>query len=85
VSLDFHEGRQFFPLTMDLQIHGDVTEGQVLDALRLRRASPRAFGLPVGMFTRGPLGVLTRLAESARRPMAAALRPLRRRGRRLIR
>jgi hypothetical protein len=44
VGLDFHTERQSFPLSMALEVEGNVTEDTVLDCLRSRRCSPRAFG-----------------------------------------
>jgi hypothetical protein len=45
VGLDFHTQRQSFPLAMRLDVHGETSEDSVLDSLRFRRCSPRAFGL----------------------------------------
>jgi len=45
VGLDFHTDRQLFPLTMALRMEETVTEDTVLECLRARSCSPRAFGL----------------------------------------
>lgn len=47
VGLDFHTRRQLFPLTMALEIDGDIDDGAVVACLKERRCSPRAFGLPI--------------------------------------
>jgi hypothetical protein len=44
VGLDFHTDKQSFPLTMALDLKGSVTEEDVLECLRARRCSARAFG-----------------------------------------
>ena len=44
VGLDFHTDRQSFPLSMALDIEGNISEETVLGCLRSRRCSPRAFG-----------------------------------------
>ena len=43
VGLDFHTKRQLFPLAMALEVDA-VDESAIIDALRKRRAAPRAFG-----------------------------------------
>jgi hypothetical protein len=45
VGLDFHTERQLFPLTMALQMEEAVSEDSVLECMRARKCSPRAFGL----------------------------------------
>jgi len=76
VGLDFHEPRQFFPLAMLLDINPPLTEESVLDALRAKRCSPQAFGLPVRRFSHG-LGARTlQTAEALRRPAARFYRKL---------
>jgi hypothetical protein len=72
VGLDFHTHRQSFPLAMVLDIYGTVSEESVLDSLRTRRCSARAFKLPLDQYTiRKALPVL-KVAERSRR-MAASI------------
>ena len=73
-GLDFHTQRQSFPLFMELDIQNDVTEETVLDCLRSRRCSPRAFGtlLDRNLF-RAALPAL-KIAERSRRTAASIAR-----------
>jgi hypothetical protein len=74
VGLDFHTNRQSFPLGMALEIEAPVTEETVIECLRLRRCSPRAFGrsLNEGLIQ----GVLPALgvAERGRRKVASIVK-----------
>jgi hypothetical protein len=73
VGLDFHTRRQMFPLSMALEIDGAITEESVLNCLRARRCSARAFGFPIDKSAvRKALPVLS-LAERSRR-MAASIK-----------
>jgi hypothetical protein len=47
VGLDFHTQRQSFPLGMALDIRGNVCEQTIVDSVRSRRCSAKAFGLPL--------------------------------------
>ena len=47
VGLDFHTARQSFPLAMSIEIDGNISEEAVLDGLRSRRCSARAFRRPL--------------------------------------
>jgi hypothetical protein len=76
VSLDFHTSRQFFPLAMELDLSGAVTEESVLESLRNRHSRSMAAGLPATAFGRGVPGVMTQFAERARRPVARRARAL---------
>lgn len=74
VGLDFHTDRQSFPLGMALEIEGPVTEHAVIECLRLRRCSPRAFGLAINEgLVRGVLPALG-LAEQGRRKVASIVK-----------
>ncbi|SRR6266849_3090731 len=74
VGLDFHTDRQSFPLAMAVDIHPNVTEEAVLDCLRLRKCSPRAFGASLGRdLLRKALPAL-RIAERSRRTVASIAR-----------
>jgi hypothetical protein len=74
VGLDFHTQRQSFPLAMALDIRDYVTEDSVLDCLRARRCSPRAFGTPLDRnLFRAALPAL-KVAERSRRTAASIAR-----------
>ena len=51
VALDFHSARQFFPLSMTLDIRGSLCEREVIDALSGGRSEPRALRLPTRIVT----------------------------------
>ncbi len=74
VGLDFHTQRQSFPLAMALDLEASATEETVLECLRARRCSPRAFGAPLGrdLFIKA-LPAL-RMAERGRRTAASIAR-----------
>lgn len=74
VSLDFHTARQFHPLTMSLNFDGVVTEAQIYDAMRERRACATAFGIPAVHLTRGAVSPAMYCLERARRGVAAGVR-----------
>jgi hypothetical protein len=84
VALDFHTGRQLFPLSLRLGVAPAApgTTGQdaridataVFAALRAGQMTPRAFGIPLERLSaRGPAAVL-RGMERARRTAARVLR-----------
>jgi hypothetical protein len=74
VGLDFHTQRQSFPLTMTLDIQGDVSEETVLESLRSRRCYARAFGQLLNQsMVRNSLSVLN-MAERSRRMGASIVR-----------
>jgi hypothetical protein len=74
VGLDFHTDRQSFPLSMALDIQASVTEDTVLDCLRSRRCSPRAFRSPLDQnLFRAALPAL-KIAERSRRTAASIAR-----------
>lgn len=71
VGLDFHTERQSFPLAMALDMDSAVTEETVLDCLRSRRCSARAFGSPLAQgLIRSALPAL-KIAEQGRRTVAS--------------
>jgi predicted metal-dependent phosphoesterase TrpH len=79
VSLDFHTGRQFFPLAMAL----DVPDGTALDraavhrSLRDGRFEALAFSRSALRFLHGPAARAVAVAERARRTAARVVRRLR--------
>jgi hypothetical protein len=58
-SLDFHTWRQFFPLSMTLEINGGLTVAAVWEALQAGRFRASFFGRPLGATTVG--GRLTKM------------------------
>jgi len=81
VGLDFHTDRQFFALGMALDVYGEISEHLVLDALRAKRCSARAFKLPVSQSAvRSAIPVL-RMAERGRRTVASLVRRARKKKR----
>lgn len=74
VGLDFHTKRQFFPLAMALDISREITEDTVLEALRARRCSARAFGVPVSRSLTYQAVSLLYAAEKGRRALASLVR-----------
>lgn len=73
-GLDFHTERQLFPLTMLLDVEGAISEESVLDCLRSRRCSPRAFGAPLEQRILGSALPVLRMAERTRRAAARIAR-----------
>ena len=71
VGLDFHTDRQSFPLAMIFDLRSDVNEEAVLECLRARRCSARAFGAPLGQGLAGRALPALRIAEQGRRRVAA--------------
>jgi hypothetical protein len=78
VGLDFHTERQFFPLGMALDVQGEISERSVLDALRVRRCSARAFKFPVNQSVVRTAMPVLRMAEHGRRMGASLVRRARR-------
>ncbi|GAA3110354.1 PHP domain-containing protein [Streptosporangium carneum] len=75
-TLDFHNRRQIFPLTMRLSLGSPPTTSAVYAALAARRFEARAFGVPVRHLAGGPGGQVMRGLETARRRVAPLLRRL---------
>ena len=71
VGLDFHTDRQSFPLAMALEMDSAVTEDSVLDCLRARRCSARAFGSPLDQNLLQTALPALRIAERSRRTVAS--------------
>lgn len=74
VGLDFHTSRQFFPLSMRIDLTGPRTSDGVVEALRAHRAAPRLLGLDATRLLSGPAHVAARSAERIRRPVYRHLR-----------
>src|ERR1700730_726997 len=80
VGLDFHTQRQSFPLAMELDVQGEVSEETVLDSLRSRRCNARAFRLSLSQnMVRKALPVLN-MAERSRKMGASIAKRSRGRG-----
>ena len=71
VGMDFHTDRQSFPLAMALDLQPSVTEDAVLECLRSRRCSARAFGLPLGHHLLRTTMPALGIAERGRRKVAS--------------
>jgi hypothetical protein len=71
VGTDFHDRKQLFPLTMEVNTpYSLVDEDSVLESLRRRRCCARAFGVPLNRtFYRRAIPAL-KAAESSRRFLA---------------
>jgi hypothetical protein len=71
VGLDFHDRKQFFPLTMQIDIRSSmIDEDSVLESLRRRRCCACVFGVPLNRgFYRWTIPAL-KTAESSRRFLA---------------
>jgi hypothetical protein len=74
VGLDFHCAKQFFPLSVCLNIKGEPDERKALMALRLGSYNCQAFCLGLKTFIGGIGGTTTRVLESGRRLAALAFR-----------
>jgi hypothetical protein len=79
-GLDFHTHRQFFSLAMTLDVHNEVSEESVLDALRCRRCDARAFGLSLTQGMAHKALPVLKIAERSRKMGASIVK--RSRGRR---
>lgn len=66
-SLDFHARNQFFPLSMQLDLSGPLTEQSVLECIRARRCHAAMLSQPVENFLRGWRSFSLTLAERMRR------------------
>lgn len=73
-ALDLHTSRQLFPLAIDIEVAGRLTEADLLAALRRRDCRGTAFGRPVTAYTGSVPAVLLGLLEGVRRPLAGAVR-----------
>jgi hypothetical protein len=69
-GLDFHDCRQFFPLSMRVPFDGEVNERSILGAFRSRRATPCVFGRPLAEFLNPVVRLAFSTAERIRRPFA---------------
>jgi hypothetical protein len=74
VGLDFHTERQSFPLAMALDLQGGVTEETVLECLRARRCSARAFGSPLDQSAVRTAIPMLKIAERGRQTAASIAR-----------
>lgn len=86
VGMDFHDRNQFFPLTMSLDIAGEVTEASVVDCLRQRQCEAKAWDKSLDSVSGGFTHLVLRSAETFRRSGASLYRSIKRRrsGRRTL-
>ncbi len=73
-SLDFHHRNQMFPLSMQLDLNGAVTEENVVNCLRARCCRAMAFSEPAEKFLTGWRGFTLPPAERIRRTAASFYR-----------
>jgi hypothetical protein len=73
-GLDFHESRQFFPMTTILEMQSPISEATVLAALGARRCRSTAFGFEASALATGPYTEALHGAESLRRAAASLYR-----------
>lgn len=76
VSLDFHTGRQFFPLAMSLALEHAPSAPAVLEAIHAGACQPRLLGVPALRFTAGPEAAAVHGLERVRRRVRGPLRRL---------
>jgi hypothetical protein len=81
-SLDFHERNQLFPLSMQLDISGPITEDSVVNCIRARRCRATAFSQPAEKFLTGSQRFIFPPMEKIRRSAASVYRSIKRFGQR---
>lgn len=74
VGLDFHTHRQSFPLSMALDVDGEISEANVIESLRSRRCEARAFGQPLTRSMISSALPVLNVAERSRRVGASIAR-----------
>jgi hypothetical protein len=77
-GLDFHDRRQFFPLSMHLNVTGEVSEGSILEALRSGCTQVHAFGRPLRKILSPTVLLMLNAFELVRRTLSKASREFRR-------
>jgi hypothetical protein len=77
-SLDFHHSNQLFPLAMQLDLEGDITEENIVNCIRERRCRGTAFSQSAEKFLSGWRKVSLPPAEKMRRAAASMYRSLKR-------
>jgi hypothetical protein len=75
-GMDFHTNRQMFPLSMDLNLTGAITEESILQCLRSKSCQAAAFGLPLTHTWLRRVRPVLAAAELARRTAARAYRKM---------
>jgi hypothetical protein len=75
-GMDFHDRRQLFPLTMELDILNPVTEESVLECIRAHRCHACAFGFRLSENRLNNTLPIMRVAERGRRSLAWIYRHL---------
>jgi predicted metal-dependent phosphoesterase TrpH len=74
VSLDFHTGRQFFPLALCIEIDVPPSAGPLAEAIRKGHFTTQFLGLSALRFTGGLEGATLRALEAARRGVRRSAR-----------
>jgi len=70
-SLDFHQRNQLYPLSMQLDIRGPITEESIVNCIRARRCRATAFSQPAEMCLAGWRRSILSSAEKVRRSVAS--------------
>lgn len=73
-ALDFHQPKQIFPLSMQIEITGERTVEQVFQALRYSQCRSKAFGISTIHFTGGLLLAMSRTADKIRRALSKMIK-----------
>lgn len=74
VSLDFHNKKQLFPLSIRLAINDNLTEANILTALRAHLLTPLFMGIPALSLMNNPLGINLSILEKTRKFIAQRIR-----------
>jgi predicted metal-dependent phosphoesterase TrpH len=74
VSLDFHSGRQLFPLAISVDLDLPPSSRGVVDAIRRGAYRPELLGVSALRFTRGTGGASARALERTRRSLRDSVR-----------
>lgn len=77
VGLDFHTSRQFFPLTLQLQVQGTISEESVNQCLRSQDVRAYALGRPLQSSFAPMPRIALMLAEGCRKRLARYARSFR--------
>jgi len=78
VGMDFHCGKQLFPLSMIVKLNGTINEQAVFKSFFEGRVCPSVWGLPLSCFT-GRTGIkATKWIECSRRNLLRVIREIKR-------
>jgi predicted metal-dependent phosphoesterase TrpH len=77
VALDFHTGRQFFPLAISVDLYEPPSASALAEAIHKGNFKPEFMGMSALRFTGGLEGATLRALEAGRRGLRGALRAIR--------